>query len=65
MCRMSFSVVVEDASKWPWEARQRAEAAGYDEHHLDWARRGLEEAMYEAGRRFIEQHPELFRGELI
>lgn len=59
-----FSVVVEDASRWPSWARERAEAAGAGDDTA-WALSGLEETMREAGVRYIEQHPELFRSELV
>ena len=63
MYALSFGVTVEDSSKWPSWARQRAQDAGVEDE-VSWALSGLEEAMRDAGERYIEQHADLFRSSL-
>lgn len=60
---LRFGVVVEDTDHWTPEHLAAAEKAGdgYD----DWVAAQLEDVMREAGQDFIDNHPDLFRGELI
>lgn len=61
---LRWSVVVQDYEHWTAEHRAAAEAepgGSYD----DYAAGLLAEAMHAAGDRFIAEHRDLFRGDLV
>lgn len=61
---LDWSVVVEDIDHWTAEHVAAADAepgGGYD----DWVVDQLRDSMHEAGQRFIQEYPDLFRGDLV
>lgn len=64
--RIWFTAVVADSDHWPQADRAAAEAACDDpDTDLgtcdDWVARRLEEVMRQAGQRFIDENPHLFK----
>jgi hypothetical protein len=59
MITLQFAATVEDWDNLPPDIRRRVDSGDLD--LADWCRDRLSEVMFQAGQRFIDDNPRLFR----
>lgn len=63
--KITFGVLVEDIERWHSESVQACHEDNHDGMHYEWVVTQITETMRLAGQQFIDDHPDLFRGELV